>query len=100
MTVPCFPALGRGVVAALAAAMTRPSISRNIESLLILMAWEPEMGAYAGRFPQTACDTNRALSQVRGSPADSLRPSQTGRSCLGVKGSRVQIPPSRLSFHS
>ena len=33
---------------------------------------------------------------MRGSLADSPRPGQTGRSCLGVKGSRVQIPPSRL----
>ena len=57
---------------------------------------EPGTGANAGRFPQTACDANRALSQVRGSPADSLGPGQMGRSCLGVKGSRAQIPPSRL----
>ena len=56
------------------------------------------MGANAGRLVQTARAAFRALSQVRGSPADSVRPSQTGRSCLGVKGSRVQIPPSRLFF--
>jgi len=59
---------------------------------------EPGTGANAGRFPQTARDAFRALSQVRGSPADSLRSGQTGRSWLGVKGSRVQIPPSRLFF--
>jgi hypothetical protein len=56
------------------------------------------MGANAGRLPQTDRDAFRALSQVRGSPADSVRPVQTGRSWLGVKGSRVQIPPSRLFF--
>ena len=33
---------------------------------------------------------------MRGSPAGSVRPGQTGHSWLGVKGSRVQIPPSRL----
>jgi len=33
--------------------------------------------------------------QVRSSPSDSLRPAQTRCSWLGVKGSRVQIPPSR-----
>ncbi len=54
------------------------------------------MGANAGRLAQTARDAFRALSQVRGSPADSVRPVQTGRSWLGAKGSRVQIPPSRL----
>jgi hypothetical protein len=32
---------------------------------------------------------------VRGSPSDFLRPVQTVCPCLGVKGSRVQIPPSR-----
>ena len=54
------------------------------------------MGANAGRLVQTARAAFRALSQVRGSPADSVRPGQTVRSWLGVKGSRVQIPPSRL----
>ncbi len=57
------------------------------------------MGANAGRLAQTARDAFRALSQVRGSPADSVRPVQTGRSWLGAKGSRVQIPPSRLVKH-
>ena len=50
------------------------------------------------RLPQTHRDAFRALWQVRGSPADSLRPGRTVRSWLGVKGSRVQIPPSRLFF--
>jgi hypothetical protein len=54
------------------------------------------MGANAGRLPQTGLDVIKALSQVRSSLADSLGPGQTGRSRLGVKGSRVQIPPSRL----
>ena len=48
------------------------------------------------RLPPTARDAVRPFLQARGSPADSLRPGQTGRSWLGVKGSRVQIPPSRL----
>jgi hypothetical protein len=50
--------------------------------------------------PRLRGDAIRALSQVRGSPADSVRPGQTGRSCLGVKGSRVQIPPSRQNLSS
>jgi hypothetical protein len=54
------------------------------------------MGANAGRLVQTPHDAVTAMSLVRGSPADFLGPGQTGRSCLGVKGSRVQIPPSRL----
>src|ERR1700761_1262343 len=50
------------------------------------------MGANAGRLPQTDRDAVGALSQLAGSLADSLGPGQTGHSCLGVKGSRVQIP--------
>ena len=56
------------------------------------------MGANVCRFLQTDRDAFRAVLQVRGSPADSVRPGQTVRSWLGVKGSRVQIPPSRLFF--
>jgi hypothetical protein len=58
---------------------------------------EPRTGAKAGRLAQTVRDAVRALLQVRGSSADSLRPRQTGRSCLEVKGARVQIPPSSSS---
>jgi hypothetical protein len=54
------------------------------------------MGANAGQLPQTCRDGVRALSLLAGPLADSHRPTQTGHSCLGVKGSRVQIPPSRL----
>ena len=42
--------------------------------------------------------TPRGESAGGGSPPDSLRPAQTPDSCLGVKGSLVQIPPSRLFF--
>jgi hypothetical protein len=39
--------------------------------------------------------TPRGESAGGGSPSDSLRPAQTPDSCLGVKGSPVQIRPSR-----
>ena len=39
--------------------------------------------------------TSRGESAGGGSPPDSLRPAQTPDSCLGVKGSPVQIRPSR-----
>ena len=39
--------------------------------------------------------TPRGESAGGGSPPDSLRPAQTPDSCLGVKGSPVQIRPSR-----
>jgi hypothetical protein len=58
---------------------------------------EPGTGAHARRLPRIGCDGVRALTQLAGTLADFLGPSQTGWSCLGVKGSRVQIPPSRLS---
>ena len=66
-----------------------------------LAPWEPRepvRGANAFRLTRTRRDSARAFLQVRGSPFDSLRPGQTPGSCLGVKGSRVQIPPSRRIF--
>ena len=57
---------------------------------------EPIRGANAFRLPRTRRDSARALMQMRGSPSDSLRPGQTPDSCLGVKGSPVQIRPPRL----
>jgi hypothetical protein len=61
--------------------------SSKMESSLILVVigsplppWEPGTGANARRLPPTGRDALRALAQVRGSPTDSFRPSQTGRS--------------------
>ena len=59
-------------------------------------SWEPTMGANALRLSSTDLDPAGPSLQVRGSPLDSLRPWQTPDSWLGVKGSRVQIRPSRL----
>jgi hypothetical protein len=59
---------------------------------------EPIRGANAFRFPRTHCDHPGALVLVRDSPSDSAGPSQTPDSCLGVKGSPVQIRPSRPFF--
>ncbi len=56
------------------------------------------MGANVLRFASTRRDTCGMLPQVGGSPFDSLRPRQTPDSCLGVKGSPVQIRPSRRFF--
>jgi hypothetical protein len=57
---------------------------------------EPALGANVLRFASTRRDTRRTLPQVGGSPFDSLGSGQTPDSCLGVKGSPVQIRPSRL----
>jgi len=59
---------------------------------------EPITGATTSRSPPMSCDTPGVSLQVRGSPFDSLRPGQTPDSCLGVKGSPVQIRPSRRVF--
>jgi hypothetical protein len=56
---------------------------------------EPVMGATASRLPQTYRDPSRAFLQLRGSPLDYPRLGRTQDSCLGVKGSPVQIRPSR-----
>jgi len=53
------------------------------------------MGANALRFSSTYLDPAGPSRQVEGSPFDSPRPGRTPCSCLGVKGSPVQIPPSR-----
>jgi len=58
--------------------------------------WEPPVGANTLRFSSIDPDPARLSLQVRGSLLDSLRPEQTPDSCLGVKGSPVQIRPSRL----
>jgi hypothetical protein len=58
--------------------------------------WEPTTGANALRSSSTDLDPAGPSLQVKGSPLDSLRPGQTPDSCLGVKGSPVQIRPSRL----
>ncbi len=66
-----------------------------------LPPWEPRepiRGANAFRLPRTRRDSARALMQVRGSPSDSIRPGRTPDSCLGVKGSPVQIRPSQRFF--
>ena len=66
-------------------------MSRDMESSLILVDMgcpsparrshgEPETGANAGRLTKTDRDAFRALLQVRGSPANSVRPVQTGHS--------------------
>jgi len=55
-------------------------------------------GANTLRFTPTDPDPAGPSLQVKGSPFDSLRPSQTPDSCLGVKGSPVQIRPSRRFF--
>ena len=57
---------------------------------------EPTTGANVLRFLSTYRDACGTFLQVSGSPFDSLRPGQTPDSCLGVKGSPVQIRPSRL----
>jgi len=59
---------------------------------------EPIRGANAIRFLAAHRDPSRRFLLVRGSTLDSLRPRQTPDSCLGVKGSPVQIRPSRLFF--
>ncbi len=61
-------------------------------------SWEPIEGANVARFVSTHRDVCRALPQVSGSHFDSLRPRQTPVSCLGVRGSPVQIQPSRRFF--
>jgi hypothetical protein len=53
------------------------------------------MGANVLRFASTQRDTCRMSPQVGNFSFDYLRPSQTPDSCLGVKGSPVQIRPSR-----
>jgi hypothetical protein len=58
--------------------------------------WEPTAGAKALRFTSTDPDPAGPSPQVSGSPFDASRPGQTPDSCLGVKGSPVQIRPSRL----
>jgi hypothetical protein len=59
--------------------------------------WEPTAGANTLRFTSADPDPARPSPQVKSSPLDSLRPRQTPDSCLGVKGSPVQIRPSRLA---
>ena len=59
---------------------------------------EPIPGANALRSPSTNRDLSRRFLLVRGSQFDYLRPGQTPDSCLGVKGSPVQIRPSRRFF--
>jgi len=66
-----------------------------MESDLPWESWEPAAGANAFRLVPTHCDDFGRSPQVRSSPFDSLRPGQTPDSCLGVKGSPVQIRPSR-----
>jgi hypothetical protein len=57
---------------------------------------EPIAGANVLRFISTHRDACGKVPQVSGSPLDFLRPGQTPDSCLGIKGSPVQIRPSRL----
>jgi hypothetical protein len=56
---------------------------------------EPIRGANVFKLRPTGHDSARVMSLLRGSPFDSLRPRQTHRTCLGVKGSQVQILSSR-----
>ncbi len=63
------------------------------------MPWdprEPATGANVLRFVWTHRDTFGMSPRVRGSPLDFLGSGQTIASWLGVKGSPVQIRPSRL----
>ena len=53
------------------------------------------MGANVLRLPRTHHDPSGPNLQGGSSPPDFLRPGQTPDSCLGVKGSPVQIRPSR-----
>jgi len=53
------------------------------------------VGANAIRFPSSHRDPSRLFLMVKGSPLDASRAGQTTDSCLGVKGSPVQIRPSR-----
>ena len=62
--------------------------------------WEPTTGANTLRFPSTDPDPSGSSMQVKGSQFDSPRPGQTPDSCLGVKGSPVQIRPSRQVFRT
>ena len=57
---------------------------------------EPITGANDPRFASTRRDPAGTLLQVRDPRFDSLRPGQIPDSCLGVKGSPVQIRPPRL----
>jgi hypothetical protein len=59
---------------------------------------EPLTGANALRLASIPRDLLRTFLQVRGSPSDSPRPGQMPDSCLGVKGSPVQIRPSRRFY--
>ena len=100
-------AVGRCVVA-----MTRPSISRDMEVSLILVDMgvaplppgeprEPGTAANAGRLARTARDAFRALLQVRGSPAGSLRPGQTVPFVAGgqgVAGSNPAVPTGQIAI--
>src|ERR1700761_7972047 len=79
--------IGCGAVAQLRGRDDRSSISRDMESSLILIVIatspptrEPGTGANARRLPRTDRDTFRVSLQVRGFSADSLRPGQTDRS--------------------
>jgi hypothetical protein len=56
---------------------------------------EPIRGANTVKLARTGHDSARVILLVRGSPFDSIRPGQTHRTCLGVKGSQVQILSSR-----
>jgi hypothetical protein len=61
---------------------------------------EPTAGANVLRLVPAHRDACGTSPQVRGSPFDPLRPGQTPDSCLGVKGSPVQIRPSRQVFRT
>jgi hypothetical protein len=54
-------------------------------------------GSQCRQTPSTVHDSVRVISLVRGSPFDTVRSGQTHRTCLGVKGSQVQILSSRQS---
>jgi hypothetical protein len=71
-------------------------MSQRSESRTARDLWEPTAGANTLRFSCTDPDPAGPSLQVKGSPFDSLRPGPTPDSCLGVKGSPVQIRPSRL----
>jgi hypothetical protein len=53
-------------------------------------------GANVLRSGRASADSQQRSAEVSRMPGDVARHPETARVCLGVKGSRVQIPPSRL----
>ena len=58
--------------------------------------WGASNGSRRGQTSPDSYRPRQTSAQVGGSATDSIRPAQTPCPCLGVKGSPVQIRPSRL----